>query len=166
MGNINKIYIYGIFCYEECMGRQLSTIQDYAGRYLVGTLDGTMQARHATRSIQSQFQIIQIDEKVAFRNVLGKLLAAEENDLAFNWNRDEATAGEWTRYTMEREGDKTAFKTAHNDYISVTEEGAVTRASTVGPQELFEIVDMCKIGISGDSSRKYLVLIYFRIFLH
>ena len=133
-------------CILECVGNQVSTIRDYAGRYLIGLQDGTMKAQTATRSIQSQFQIVKIDDKVAFRNILGKFLAAEP-DLTLKWNR--GTAGNWEKYVMEQHGDKTAFKTDHNDYLSVNDEGSFIRVPDVGPNEMFEIIDMCKKGNSA-----------------
>ena len=50
---------------------------------------------------------------------------------------------------MEQHGDKTAFKTHHNDYLSVNDEGSFIRVGDVGSNEMFEIVDMCKKGISA-----------------
>ena len=108
-----------------------------------------MKAKEATSSVQSQFQIVSInDTTVAFRNVLGQFLAAVD-DNTLMWDRD--SIGAWEEYTMEQHGTKSAFKTFHNDYLSVTEDGAFLRGiSAVGPQEhgLFEIEDMCKTGNS------------------
>ena len=128
----------------ECVGTQLSTITDYEGRYLVGFQDGLMRAKRATPSIQSQFQIVPIDEsKVAFRNILGKYLAAEtDNSLA--WNRDGVGSGE--EYTMEIHEDKVAFKTFHNDFLSITDSGAMVRVDSVASQELFKVEEMCRTG--------------------
>ena len=105
-----------------------------------------MQAKTASRSIQSQFQIVPIDgTKVAFRNVLGNFLCAEP-DGTFNWNRN--SVGAWEEFTMEKhQKTKTAFKTFHSDYISVTEEGSLLRGiKAVGSEQLFEIEEMCKTG--------------------
>ena len=85
---------------------------------------------------------------VIFRNVFGRGLRVFKDSDKLVWD------GEWKpgkemsyqRFTLEEENGKTAFKTHVNDYLSVTEEGLVTRAATKGPQELFEIVDKCRKG--------------------
>ena len=95
-----------------------------------------------TSTIQSQFQILPVRDKVAFRNVLGKYLAAEVGG-SLNWNRDKADS--WELYTMEKKGEKVAFKTFHNDYISVTDEGSVIRTA-LDEKSIFKIIYMCKRG--------------------
>ena len=78
---------------------------------------------------------------VIFRNVFGRGLRVSKDSDKLVWD------GEWKPgkemsyqcFTLEEENGKTAFKTHVNDYLSVTEEGLVTRAATKGPQELFEI---------------------------
>ena len=85
---------------------------------------------------------------VIFRNVFGRSLRVFKDSDNLFWD------GKWLpgremfrqRFTLEEENGKTAFKTHVNDYLSVTEEGLVTRAATKGPQELFEIVDKCRKG--------------------
>ena len=85
---------------------------------------------------------------VIFQNVFGRGLRVSKDSDKLVWD------GEWKpgkemsyqRFTLEEENGKTAFKTHVNDYLSVTEEGLVTRAATKGSQELFEIVDKCKKG--------------------
>ena len=77
------------------------------GRYLLAYQDGSWRAKTATSTVQSQFQIIKVKNKVAFRNVLGKFLAATP-DLSLEWNRDKADS--WEQYTMEQKDDKVVFK--------------------------------------------------------
>ena len=115
---------------------------DHIGRYLVAYQDGTFRARSGTSTIQSQFQILPVKDKVAFRNVLGKYLAAEE-DGSLNWNRDVTSS--WELYTMEKKDDKVAFKTFHDDYISVTDDGSIIRTA-LDEKSMFKIVYMCKRG--------------------
>ena len=83
-----------------------------------------------------------------FRNGYGKRLralpASNKFDFIKNWEPEKLM--KFSRFTLETEDGKTAFKTNFNDYISVTEAGLVTRVPTKGPQELFDIVDKCKKG--------------------
>ena len=131
-------------------------MKDYEGRYLIGFQDGTFKAKKATSSIQSQFQVEPIDgiSTVAFRNSLGKYLRAkDDNTLEWTWITTTIAANTTTTtesrliFTKEQKADKTAFKTHRNVYLSVSEDGTVVSGvSTVGPRELFEIEQMCKIG--------------------
>ena len=83
-----------------------------------------------------------------FRNGYGKRLRAVENSNNIDFKKDwePEKIKKWSWFTLETEAGKTAFKTNFDDYLSVTEAGLVTRVPTKGPQELFEIVDMCKKG--------------------
>ena len=142
------IFVF-FFIGTECPGLQMSTVMDYAGRYLIAHQEGTLRARQASPSVQSQFQIIRsgdayiADDRVTFRNVLGKYLMANK-DLTLNWNADRAD--QWETFRMEQHDDKVAFKTYHNNYLSVTEHGDFISNPIRDEKAMFGIINFCKKG--------------------